>query len=83
MKQQRDAKGRFLPKPKDVLPTRISTKVITLPENTTPVYMYEQRMFTEEDIFNAYIAGINDSGKGFLLPSKKAELYVSPLKRHT
>ena len=64
MKQHRDAKGRFLSKPK---------------ENT---HVCNQRMFTEQDILNAYKAGIADSGKGLLLPSKKAELYLSSLKRY-
>jgi hypothetical protein len=62
VKQARDAKGRFLPKPK---------------ENTS------NAVFTEQDILNAYKAGIADSGKGLLLPSKKAELYLRSLKRHT
>jgi len=75
VKQRRDAKGRFLSKEdsKD-----INTFLDQLSNLTA-----KPKVFTEQDILNAYKAGITDSGKGLLLPSKKAELYLSSLKRHT
>lgn len=67
MKQPRDSKGRFLPKPKP--------KEFILKQESTS--------YTEQDVINAFKAGVADSGRGLLLPQKKAEMYLANLKRHT
>jgi len=91
MKQQRDAKGRFLPKPFDEkLHKDIKEKMLAFhTQENFDTFAYNEllkevsikpRVFTEQDIINAFMAGIADSGRGFLLPSKKAELYLRNLK---
>lgn len=72
MKQRRDAKGRFLSKE--------SSQVINTFCDQLHALTAKPRVYTEQDILNAFKAGIADSGKGFLLPSKKAELYLRNLK---
>ena len=72
MKQQRDSKGRFLSKE--------SSQVINTFYDQLHTLTAKPRVFTEQDILNAFKAGISDSGRGFLLPSKKAEIYLRNLK---
>ena len=40
----------------------------------------KERIFTKEDIILAFKAGINESNKGFLTPTKKAEMYYAQIK---
>ena len=90
MKQRRDAKGRFLPKSDEELEKEIKEKMLAFHTQESfdkfthselmKVVFPKPKVFTEQDILNAFMAGINDSGKGFLFPSKKAELYLRNLK---